>query len=340
MMRRLVLVTAIAMSAGCADVWAGGIARDIARGLGSIQSYRGTTIETGLDDAPVERSVVFAKPWKLRVETTSPGVHQGEVFVYDGDTITLYYPQAAFAVRIHGAKAPTDREALQHIERLTKTNLGAYTFALQRENATVAGQRALDWVVRPAKRAPYRLVHRVWNHAGTTLPIKMQFQAPGATKATPPWYAFAFTHLAFGVAVAPDELTVALPRNTVVYEWDLGAPAISLDEARKAMNFHVQLPTRLPTGHRVNKIVPSEHCLPMIAVTMEHDGSQLLLLESRAAGVGTPLGIDVPLGDDVTGTLSFLGSFTSVTWVRDGALLTLTGNLDFPTMIDIAASVK
>ncbi|HEY4180071.1 MAG TPA: sigma-E factor regulatory protein RseB domain-containing protein [Kofleriaceae bacterium] len=320
---------------GCTDVWAGNIARDVAAGLKSIDTYRGTTKEVGIDDAPVERSVVYAKPYRVRVETTTPGPHQGELFSFDGNTTTLYYPQLMFAVRIRGAHPPTDAEALHHIERLTKTDLNAYTFQLQSENARVAGQPALDWVVRPAVRAPYRMVHRVWNHAGTTLPLKMQFTGTNGA----PWYSFEFTALKFGAPVDAAEFTPTLPRNTVVFDWDLDATPISLDEARATMNFPVQLPTRLPKGHEVRAIVPSEHCLPMIAVAMDHDGSQLLLIESRAAPTGTPLGISIPLGD-TTATLSFLGSFTSLTWQREGTQLTLTGNLDFPAMIDIAASVK
>ena len=224
-MRTATALVVMALGAmGCTDVWAGNIARDIATGLRSIDTYRGTTKEIGIDDAPVERSVVYAKPYKVRIETTTPGPHQGELFVYDGHTITLYYPQAMFAVRIRGAHPPSDAEALHAIERLTKTNLNAYTFQLQSENARVAGQPALDWLVRPATRAPYRMVHRVWNHAGTTLPIKMQFTNADGT----PWYAFEFTALKFGAPVDASEFTPTLPRNTVVFDWDLDGTPISL----------------------------------------------------------------------------------------------------------------
>jgi hypothetical protein len=35
-----------------------------------------------------------------------------------------------------------------------------------------------------------------------------------------------------------------------------------------------------------------------------------------------------------------MGAISIISWVKDGTALTLTGNLDFPTMIDIAASVQ
>ncbi len=337
-MNRSILTLALLIigCAGCTNVWAGSIARDVHAGLSSIRSYRGVTVETGLDANPVERTVVFAKPGKVRVETISPGPHAGELFVYDGDMITLWYPQQLFGVRIRGVRAPSDREVLHHIERLTKVNLNAYTFSLQSGSPRVANQKTLQWLVRPARRASFRLPHRVWNHEATTMPLKMEFF--GEDKSS--WYTFGFKEIAFDVAVAPETFAVTFPRNAVVFEWDLGAPGMTLDDARAEMNFKVAVPTRLPAGHSIQKIVRSPHCLPMIVMTMDHDGTMLSLTESKYSGATVaPLGIDISLGD-VPAKLSFMGGFSSVSWIKDGALLSLTGNIEFPTLIDIAASVQ
>jgi outer membrane lipoprotein-sorting protein len=316
----LVILVAVA---ACAEVWAGGIAKNIASGLASIKSYRGVTIETGIGD-PVKRSVLYARPWQVRVETLTPGPHAGELFVYDGNTMTLWYPQQLFGVRIRNARPPSAAEALHHIERLTKVNLDAYTFALQDENAHVAG-----------RRAPFRKQHRVWNHDPSTLPLKMEFTQDGK-----PWYAFEFKELAFDVFVPEDAFAFTFPKNAVVFEWDLDAPGIGLDEARESMNFKVVVPSQLPAGHQIQKIVRSPHCLPMILMTMDHDGTMLSLIESRFAGEALhPLGIDITLGN-VPATLSFLGAFTVITWVKDGTLLTLTSNLDYASLIGVAESVQ
>ncbi|MEO6772450.1 MAG: hypothetical protein ABI467_05435 [Kofleriaceae bacterium] len=321
--------------AACADVWAGGIARNVANGLASIRSYRGTTVETGLGPTPITRTVLFARPASVRVETTTPGPHQGELFLYDGDTITMWYPQQLFGLRIHHVRVPSAAETLHHIERLTHTNLDAYTFALEDERAQVAGHRALEWLVRPARRAPLRLVHRVWNHDPSTLPLRLELERDGK-----PWYGFAFQDLTFDAPIASDAFAFTFPRNAVVFEWDLDAPGITLADAREQMNFEVKVPARLPRGHAISKIVRSPHCLPMILMTMDHDGTMLSLVESRFMGEAThPLGLAITLGNEPA-TLSFLGGFTVVTWVKDGTLLTLTSNLDFPTLVGIAESVS
>jgi outer membrane lipoprotein-sorting protein len=330
------IVLLVVAAAACGEVWAGGIARNIASGLASIKSYRGVTLETGLGEAPVQRAVLYARPGNVRVETITPGPHAGELFVYDGSTMTLWYPQALFGVRIRNARAPSNAEALHHLERLTRINLEAYTFALEDEGARVAGQRALAWSVRPARRAPLRMPHRVWNHDPTTLPLKMAFSQDGKT----PWYAFEFQQLAFDAPVTPDAFTFEFPSNAVVFEWDLDAPGIGLDEARASMNFKVEVPTRLPAGHAIAKIIRSPHCLPMILLSMDHDGTMLSLIESRATGAALhPLGIEITIGD-APATLSFLGAFTVLTWVKDDTLLTLTSNLDFASLVGVAGSVQ
>lgn len=334
-MKRSLLLLGLATLAACADAWAGGIARNIADGLGGIRSYRGITVETGLGDGPIERSVVYERPGCLRVETTTPGAHQGELFVYDGSTMTLWYPQQLFGVRVHNVRMPSAAETLHHIERLTKTNLDAYTFALEDERTHVAGHPALQWYVRPARRAPFRMVHRVWNLDPSTLPVKMEFFRDDKSL----WYTFAFKELAFDATPGADAFAFTFPKNAVVFEWDLDAPGITLAEAREEMNFKVVTPQTLPRGHAITKIVRSPHCLPMILMTMDHDGSVLSLIESRAgAEAAHPLGLEIEIGQ-TRATLAFLGSFTVISWVKDGTLLTLTSNLDFATLIGIAQSV-
>lgn len=333
--RSLVVIALVTLTA-CTQVWAGSIAKNVASGLASIKSYRGVIVETGVDAQPIERSVLYARPWKIRIETLTPGPHAGELFLYDGNTVTLWYPQHLFGIRIRGVHPPTDREALHHIERLTKTNLDAYTFALQDSSARIAGNRSLQWLVRPARRAPFRFLHRVWNHDPSTLPMRMELWREDKSL----WYGFYFKELAFDLALPDTIFAFSFPKNAVVFDWDLDGPAITLAEARETMNFKVQVPTRLPSGHAITKIVRAQHCLPMIAMAMDHDGSTLSLVQSRDMGLAAqPLGVDIMLGD-VPAKLTFMGAISIISWVKDGTALTLTGNLDFPTMIDIAASVQ
>src|SRR4051812_25202039 len=131
----LVLVLLLA-NAACAETWARGIANNVASGLDKIQSYRGTTVELGLGDGrPVVRAVTYQKPALIRVETLEPPEHAGELFVYDGSSVIMWWPQALFGIRVRGVRTPDRAQVFAHIERLTRDNLNAYTFALRSEDA-------------------------------------------------------------------------------------------------------------------------------------------------------------------------------------------------------------
>lgn len=339
--RHLRLVAALPLLActstlGCADAWAQSLSRQIARDLGRMRSYQGTTVETGISpDGPVRRRVLYAHG-RVRVETLAPAAHAGELFVYDGSQAILWWPKQRFGIRVRGLAAPAPDAVRRHIERLTRANMDAYAFSLRSQSARVAGRRTLEWRVIPARRSPYRQVHTVWNDKQYPMPLRIDIRGDGGT----PWYHMDFESISFDQPVDESQFAFSFPQSAVVFDWDLSAPGISLDDARAQMNFQVAMPTYLPRGHTVQKIVKADHCLPMMAVVMSRGASFLSLTESRDMGLADPpLGKMVQIGD-ATGVLSFLGPFATVTWVRGNALLSLTGNIGYPELLRVAASVQ
>ena len=335
--RHLIPLVVVTLSAGCGDVWAQSISRDIARDLDRMESFQGTTVEHHLtDEGPVRRSVIQARPWRARVETLSPASHAGELFIYDGAQVIMYWPQQRFGVRVRGLPAPERAEVRRHIERMTRSTMDAYALSLRNVDTRVASRSTYEWRVTPTKRSPYRHRHTVWNDQRYPMPLRMSFAGEGDA----PWYEFSFESITFDQPVADDAFAFEFPENAVVFEWDLSSPGITLDEARERMNFPVVMPKRLPAGHTVQKIVESDHCLPMIAVVMNRGASTVLLTEIRDMGLAQP-----PLGKQVSfggkqGVLTFLGAFATVTWVQDGTLLSLSGNVGYPELLAIAESVE
>lgn len=330
---------ALALATGaCTDVWARGAAHQVADGLDKIRTYQGVTVEQGLGDgAEVVRRVTYAKPWMLRVETLAPAAHAGETFAYDGDTVTLWWPKELVAVRLRGVRGSDRTAVLAHLERIARASLQRYTFEYRGEAAVIANRRTEEWRLRPAKRGPFALEHRVWNDGKTTLPLKMTF--PTAIKGAPPWYAYEFKELAFDVPVAPETFTVALPENAVIFEWDLSGPGITLDEARRTMNFEVRVPTKLPKGLALARAARSTG-LPLLALAYEQGATRVWLTEAKATGLAPrPLGKAVLVGGQPA-TLTFLGPWATVTWDQAGTALSLTGNLPFPDLLALAESVR
>lgn len=337
MLPRLALLVVALLSAGCADAFAQSISREIARDLDRMESFQGVTVEHHLSaEGPVRRSVVQARPWRARIETLSPASHAGELFIYDGAQVIMWWPQQGFGVRVRGLPAPERAEVRRHIERMTRATMDAYALSMRSDSTRIAKRATYEWRVTPTRKSPYRHRHAVWNDQRYPMPLRMSF----ADDAGAPWYEFSFESITFDQPVEGDAFAFEFPDNAVVFEWDLSGPGITVEEARARMNFPVVLPRRLPAGHTVQKIVLANHCLPMIAVVMSHGASTVSLTESRDMGLAKPpLGKTVTFGGK-TGVLSFLGTFATVAWVQDGTLLSLTGNIGYPELLAIAESVR
>lgn len=325
---------------GCTAVWAQAIADRMSADVLALESYRGRTVETGLvpgdPKAKVVRQVTFKKGWKLRAETLEPASRKGDLFIYDGASVLMWWPNELMGIRVRGLPAPTDDEVKEHIRRQTDGALAAYAYSL-RGIETVAGQHGNRWLVLPTHEEPWRMPHEVWMHERYSFPLKVEMnQVPERS-----WYTFQFDQLVTDTPVELSTFSAELPRNAVVFEWDLGKPGISLEEARASMNFEVRLPKKLPAGHELVKLVEGDHQLPMLVAVMSRGGSWLSLTESRAWSKEPPaLGLQVDLGSGRTGYLSFYGANSAVTWVQGNTQLTLIGNLAFPEVLQVAASVE
>lgn len=330
------LLALLLLISGCADVWAQSIARRVANDLNKIDGYTGRTVEAGLiDGTTVTRKISYQRPGYIRVETESPAMHAGELFIYDGQRIVSWWPSIGFGIEITGLSVPSRKPVLAHIKRLTRTSLKAYGFSLRSENRSVAGQRAKEWKIVPTRKAPFRMKHTSWNHAKYSMPLQMEFR----DQLKQLWYSMKFESIDFAATISDDTFKFEFPESAIVFRWDLSVAGISMERARELTNFEVLVPSKLPKGHSVQKIIKPENPIPMLALIMDRGASQLSLTQSRHNGSPIlPLGKKIAIGD-ATGSLSFLGPYTSITWVQSGTQLTLSGNLSFPDMIAVANSV-
>lgn len=342
-MARTIKVVALALMvnlAACTSIWAQMISGKVADDILRLESYKGTIVEKGLvpgdPETQVVRELIYQKPWKIRADTTAPQAHAGETFIYDGEQVIMWWPSELFGVRIRGISIPGEDAIREHIERETYNALRAYAYSLDGDYP-IAGERADKWRVIPTSDEPYRFNHSVWSHKGYSFPMRIDlFDDKGDF-----WYGMAFEDIAFDVEVPPDAFAFEFPRNAVVFEWDLRDEGISVEDAKATMNFEVMLPTQLPDGHEVRKIVPSRHCLPVIAVMMDKGATWISLTESRSLGpiAQVPLGKKVKLSSGREAVLNFMGTYSTLTWVQGRTQLTLIGNIAYPELIAIAGSV-
>jgi hypothetical protein len=236
---------------------------------------------------------------------------------------------------VRGLKSPSREEVVGHIQREMTNAMDHYAFSLK-EGQTVAGQAVARWQMIPLQDEPFRLHHTSWVYAPYALPLKMEFTDKGK-----PWYSMEYSSINFDVPVADNTFAFQFPENALVLDWDMQAPGITLDQAKRKMNFTVMQPTALPPGHALRKIAPSTSCLPMIALQYDQGASVISLTESRAWGKDQLMafGKPVKIGSS-EGWLYFAGTYSVISWIKGNTMLTLMGNLSFPQMITIARSVQ
>lgn len=321
----------------CSNIWAQAFSGRMADSLLSLDSYQGHLLQRGLlpdaPDAVLEQDVLYAKPWRVRAEVTAPAALKGTLFLYDGEQMVMWWPQDLFGIRVRGLHNPSRAELVDHIEREMKNAMDHYAFSLNTQQQ-VAGHAVSRWRVLPLNASPWRLHHTSWSDDRYALPLKMEFQKDGK-----PWYGYEFSRIDYGVPVAADAFAFEFPENAVVFEWDMQAPGITLEEARRKMNFTVMQPSRLPAGLKQSRMVRSSHCLPMLAIQYQRGASVVSLTQSRAVAELLRFGKPVSIGSD-TGWLYFAGNYSVLSWVKGKTQLTLIGNLSFPQLIDMAASVE
>ncbi|MGE0713373.1 MAG: hypothetical protein AB7N76_35880 [Planctomycetota bacterium] len=340
-MTRAALLLSLTFLSACTGLWAQAISKRVGDDLLSLPSYEGRLSERGLladSKAKVVRKVLYQRPWKVRAEVLEPESRKGDLSAYDGQTLTLWWPKELFGIRVRGLHSPTEAEVRAHLEAETRANLAAYAFHLVDE-AQVAGQSTNHWKVIPKQQdVPYRLLHEAWMHASYSIPVRMDFFGPDGKT---PWYGMQFESMKVGVEVPKDAFAFEFPPNAVVFEWDWSDPPLALDEARRTMNFTVRTIQSPPEGQRLRKVIKGRHDLPMLSMLYGEGATWLSLTENRnyAGQLAIPVGKKVKIGEH-EGTLNFMGSFTVLSWTLGDTHLTLIGNQGFPTLIEVARSVR
>lgn len=337
----LALLLCAGSQSGCQTMEAHIMAHQAAMGLHGLKSYRGRVTERGiLRDAPetlVVKQITYSRLWKVRAEVTAPEDHAGELFVFDGSTLSLWWPRYYFGLRIRGIELPSKQEVDQTILDSCVWAVENYDYSNQ-GTTRMRGRGVREWLGEPREARPFRYPYRAWLDGQFNVPLKVRVEKePGRA-----WYEMALGPVQFGVEVPDETFAFEFPPDATIHDWDLQAPGVTLAEAQAAVQFPLLVPGRLPPGHRIRKVVLSRNQeTPMAALIMNRGATWLSLSQLPNMGpIMVPeLGIPVQVGE-AEGVLNFVLGFTVLSWSRGTTALTLIGNLPYPELIAIAADLQ
>lgn len=311
----------------------------LTEGLYAIAGYEGRVAERGIlrEDprAEVVKEVIYGRLWRVRAEVVAPEEHAGELFVFDGDTISMWWPRFFFGIRVSGVQLPTRGEVTDAIRESSYWALDHYDYTSLGEGR-VAARDVTVWSGAPSEDSSRCDPYWAWIDEDYAIPLKVNVKRDHRT-----WYRMAFTSITFRSTPPDETFAFEFPEGAVVHEWHLGDPGVTLAQAQAQVEFPILVPTALPSGHAVNKLVMSRNKdVRMVALLMESGGRWLSLSEVPNMGpIMVPeLGIPVAVGAQ-KGILNFALGFTTVSWAVGNTALTMIGNLPYPQMLSIAASV-
>ncbi|MEZ6186543.1 MAG: sigma-E factor regulatory protein RseB domain-containing protein [Planctomycetota bacterium] len=338
MTRPLLALLALTLT-GCTGLRAHAVAHHLATGLYAIEHYDATFSERGILRADptveVRKRVRYAKLWRVRAEVVEPEEHRGELFVFDGSTLTVWWPRFFFGLRVKHLEVPPRNEVGDAILWNTHWLLERYDLE-EHEAAAVAGRPVSEWSVTPDEPAPLLYPYQASMDAHFHVPLRLDMQDTDGR----PFYSFRAEAIDFEAEVPDDAFAVELPEGAIVHEWDLAEEGVSLEEAERQTEFPLLVPQHLPPGHSLQKVLISElDGATGAALILSHRGHWLSLTEIPNMGpiLVPELGIPVAFGLH-DATLNVVFGFYVLSWAEGTTHLTLISNLPYPELVEVAAS--
>jgi len=183
---RLLLALLIPL-AGCTGLRVHVGAHMLASGLYAIERYDATISERGILRADPETEVVkrvrYARLWHVDAEVLSPAEHKGERFVFDGETLSVWWPRYFFGLRVRNLTVPPRNEVGDAIFSNTEWLLNRYEVD-EHPAAPVAGRAVEEWVCTPDEPAPWRFPYQAAMDTRYFVPLRLDVQDHEGQ----PWY--------------------------------------------------------------------------------------------------------------------------------------------------------
>ena len=340
------LLVASLSTTGCARMYAGMISAKVVADQRELSSYRGTYVERFPSDgdaargavprAEVVREVSYLAPSSIRVEVLEPAEHAGELIIYDGETLCMHFPREGVGLHIRGAEAPTPAQLRRVITEDTLWSWDHFAYSY-RGTEPLVGRQVDHWKAVPTRHQPLLYPYEAWTDLQYSVPLKVEIR----DSPTQPWYAMEFTEVQFDAPVDPAEFSCDLPEDSWVMDWDLDRPGVPVEQLAEQLDFDLLLPDELPLGLELRRALAGESGAPVAQLLMDDKGRWLSLTESHGFGrvLEPGAGIPIRVGDEA-GSLTLMGSFSTVSWYAGNTALTLVGNLPYQEMVRVAASLE
>ena len=340
----LLAVIIISLISGCtANMSAEQIAQQMKAKQDSIKDYSATMViasEFGGKSEMAKAKMMNKMPDKSRIEYLEPGEMAGQVMVNDGKTIWSYDPGKNEVTRMDMPEFAnlSEQDYTQSIKEILNQTDISYQGTEKFEGRSVYNIKA-----SPKNGSMMGMHYNMLVDSENWMPLKTEVFDKNDKLMT----SMEYRDIKFNIGIPDSEFEFKIPEGAKVVTKERPAPPkqMTLEEARKEVNFTVLAPSYLPEGFTFNSsTVFKFEKMETVSMQYKKDSQILSLSESLKdesnpspdMGEAEKVSINGAEGKIISG----FGETKMLIWNNGELELILSGQLSKEEMIKVAGSIK
>ena len=240
--------------AGCVEMSAEQIASEMQKKMENIKDYKGT-IYTKMSfegfSRESESDFKYSMPDKSWSKTTT-GDGEGDISVFNGTTMWLYNSTKNEVTIMDIPKRETDKPDQVDYVKIVKN-------MLEQNDVQMSGSEKIDgretfileMMPKNKTQEAFMFKQKLWVDKETWMPLRMEtYDKDGKLIMS-----MEYRNVEFNTGIPDSEFEFKIPDGAKVVTREMTLPKeVTLDEARKSVNFSVAVPTYLPEGYILDKV--------------------------------------------------------------------------------------
>jgi len=286
----ILAILSIVLLAGCVEMSAEQIASEMQKKFENLRDYKGTmsiTMSFDGESRETESDFMSLMPAKSWMKTTK-GDGAGDIFVSNGTTMWSYNSTANEVTIIELPKTKKDNLGQADYVKIVKN-------MLEQNDVKMSGSEKIDgretfileMMPKNKTQEAFTFKQKLWADKETWMPLRMEtYDKDGKLIMT-----MEYRNVEFNTGIPDSEFEFKIPEGAKVVTREMTLPKeVTLDEARKSVNFTVAVPSYLPEGYILDKVTVFKYDnTQSVSITYKKGEEMLSVYEVNKSGY-TPKG--------------------------------------------------
>ena len=332
----MLVMLIFAAIAGCIAMSEEQIAQKMKEKYNEIEDYRAeviTEIYQNGENTVNEVELKFKKPDKFWIKDKNTGI----VTVINGDTSWEYNPQKN-EVRVLRLKGREEKQAEMDFGSIVRDMTERYNIKLH-GSEKVSSRDCFILELTP-KKGKSNIKQKLWVDKEYWFPVKMEIEMEILNRTIKS--SVLYKNIEFNTGLSDSEFVFETPPGARVVEREIKLPErLTLEEAKKRVDFEVVTPEYLPEGYEFDSAMVSDIGGETSLLLTYKKGSNVIIIseETISQVQSIPNSEEVDINGN-KGEIVAIGQSSMVRWRCNELLLSISSQLDKEELLKVARSIK